>query len=334
MSLRRSSRRTPPLQLQPCAATSCVPLLPARVKSLCENLYGRCAPLPPAFKQTLKPCPDTSHLRTRASAQACLSSLRRSTYISRSAPKSAAKAPLQTWNIMPNQRHSAIFEKTPSRGARMFARTEFFEFCNPLTLRLLKPDLADTPKPTSRKTRKNAPALTSTNPNSFSFRIKNIPGNGRLGPSRECPLESVNRGYMRNNVYKKSERGMWFGISDMRLIREKSKYEKSAPCGTGMSCRINNMTIRAQHSKWRFYSSVTSAGKTLGGVRLRRFWRQNGTLRKRKPVMSSVTLSSLRRSLRSRLFRRVRANKPARTSEITPGVRQALTEPTITNMEH
>ncbi len=143
----------------------------------------------------------------------------------------------------------------------MFTKVDFRAFCMPLIPGLLIDFLADTCQPTIEKTRKSAPALTSTNQNAFLFRINNIPGMRGARGNRECPLECVKQGHMANNVYNTPKTGMCFGISDMSLFREMSKYQKGAPCATGMSCRINNMTIRARRSKWLFYSTVTSAEK-------------------------------------------------------------------------
>ncbi len=164
-----------------------------------------------------------------------------------------------------NQKGGGILGKLPLRGAPVFAKLEFFEFCIPLIRFALKDNLADTPQPTGEKTGKNAPALTSTIQRAkkiISVWNQQHSGFGEVRRKWECPLKSVKRVYMENNVYKNDETGMWFGISEMTLIREKSKYEKRAPIKTGMWFIINKMSIWAQPAKGRFYLPVTSATKT------------------------------------------------------------------------
>ncbi len=55
---------------------------------------------------------------------------------------------------------------------------------------------------------------------------------------------------------------MSFGISDMSLFRENSKYQKAPPDRMGMSRRISHMAISPYGSKRPFYLPVTSATKS------------------------------------------------------------------------
>ncbi len=167
----------------------------------------------------------------------------------------------QTRNVIGDPSGSGIFSKGAQTAPPIFGKSDFFDFHISLISGSFLHIIAYLDQPTIEKTRKNAPALTSTTENghgleSITFRVC------VADEKRESSLESVKRDCMANNVYKKGQRGMSFGINDMTLIREMWKYQKRAPCGTGMSWRINSMAISARASKGPVYLPVTSTAKT------------------------------------------------------------------------
>ncbi len=156
---------------------------------------------------------NSAHTARSPVANGAQSSLCKSTYIAKSIPKNARGAPRQSWNVMWNHEDGGILGKSPLRGAPVFTKFEFFEFCIPLIPRALRKHLADTAQPTIEKTRENAPTLTSTGQNAFYlesityagerartkagmfFRVSKSRLNDKptftKRPKRECGLESA-----------------------------------------------------------------------------------------------------------------------------------------------
>ncbi len=145
---------------------------------------------------------NSAHTARSPVANSAQSSLCKSTYIAKSTPKNARGAPRQTWNVAPNQRHSAIFEKTSLRGAACVHKADFLAFCIRLIPRFLSAELANTSQPTIEKTRKSAPTLTSTSQNAFY-------------------LESITYA----GVRARTKAGMFFRVSKSRL-NEKPTFTK------------------------------------------------------------------------------------------------------------